>query len=235
MKYKTTGIALTYIKYGDTSIISKILTKEHGLQSFIIKGARSKKSKKKIVFFEPFTLINISANYNPKKSLQFLSEVSVVDSINFSKKNMYKKFIAFFLAELNSKTLQERERNDSLFNFVWDRAQELQQASKIESNFILKYMLDLSAHLGFYPSKDGFDLPYFNLSEGCFVDKNIDERNTLNKNKTSILKSLMNNSDCSIIQNKKAEILEDLFLYYQLHNYNLSSLKSHLVIQNLRV
>ena len=235
MKYKTTGIALTYIKYGDTSIISKILTKEHGLQSFIIKGARSKKSKKKIVFFEPFTLINISANYNPKKSLQFLSEVSVVDSINFSKKNMYKKFIAFFLAELNSKTLQERERNDSLFKFVWGRAQELQQASKIEPNFILKYMLDLSAHLGFYPSKDGFDLPYFNLSEGCFVDKNIDERNTLNKNKTSILKSLMNNSGCSIIQNKKAEILEDLFLYYQLHNYNLSSLKSHLVIQNLRV
>ena len=68
-------------------------------------------------------------------------------------------------------------------------------------------MLDLSAHLGFYPSKDSFDLPYFNLSEGCFVDKNLDERNTLNKNKTSILKSLMNNSDCSIVQNKKAEIL----------------------------
>ncbi len=235
MKYKTTGIALTYIKYGDTSIISKILTQEHGLQSFIIKGARSKKSKKKIVFFEPFTLINISANYNPKKSLQFLSEVSVVDSINFSKKNMYKKFIAFFLAELNSKTLQERERNDSLFNFVWSRAQDLQQASKVEPNFILKYMLDLSAHLGFYPSKDDFDLPYFSLSEGCFVDKNIDERHTLNKNKTSILKSLMSNRDCSAIQNKKAEILEDLFLYYQFHNYNLSSLKSHLVIQNLRV
>ena len=70
--------------------------------------------------------------------MQFLSEVSVVDSINFSKKNMYKKFIAFFLAELNSKTLQERERNDSLFNFVWGRAQELQQAPKNRTKFYFK-------------------------------------------------------------------------------------------------
>ena len=72
MKYKSKGIALTYIKYGDTSIISKIFTQELGLQSFIIKGARGKSSKKRVVFFEPLTLINITATYNSKKSLQFL-------------------------------------------------------------------------------------------------------------------------------------------------------------------
>ena len=50
MKYKSKGIALTYIKYGETSIISKIFTQELGLQSFIIKGARGKSSKKRVVF-----------------------------------------------------------------------------------------------------------------------------------------------------------------------------------------
>ena len=93
MKYKSKGIALTYIKYGDTSIISKVFTQELGLQSFIIKGARGKSSKKRVVFFEPLTLINITATYNSKKSLQFLSEVTAMDSINFTTQNMNKKFI----------------------------------------------------------------------------------------------------------------------------------------------
>lgn len=235
MKYKSNGVALTYIKHGDSSIISKILTREYGLQSFIVKGARSKKSKKKLVFFEPLTLINISANYNSKKSLQFLSEVNLIGSINFAKQNLYKKFIAFFLAEVCSKVLQEREKNDALFEFVWNCTQKLQKSTKNDPNFVLKYMLDLSAYLGFYPSKDCFELPYFSLAEGCFVDKNMDERETLNKNKSAILKSLMNSNDCSIIQNERTSLLQDLFLYYQLHDYNLSGVKSHLVIQNLRI
>ena len=43
MKYKSQAISLTYIKNGDSSIISKILTKEKGLQAFIVKGGSQKK------------------------------------------------------------------------------------------------------------------------------------------------------------------------------------------------
>ena len=45
MKYKSLALSLTYIKYGESSIISKLFTKEKGLQSFIIKGIRKKKSQ----------------------------------------------------------------------------------------------------------------------------------------------------------------------------------------------
>ena len=51
MDFKTKAIALTYIKHGETSIISKILTEKKGIQSFIIKNIRSKKSKKKLNCF----------------------------------------------------------------------------------------------------------------------------------------------------------------------------------------
>tara|TARA_B100000609_G_C17123190_1_gene386132 strand:+ start:104 stop:808 length:705 start_codon:yes stop_codon:yes gene_type:complete len=234
MKYKSKGIALTYIKYGETSIISKVFTQEHGLQSFIIKGARGKSSKKRVVFFEPLTLINITATYNSKKSLQFLSEVTAIDSINFSKQNMNKKFIAFFLAEVSSKVLHEGEKNESLFNFIWNRTKELQLNNKTEPNFVLKYMLDLSSYLGFYPSREGFDLPYFSLTEGCFVAKNI-VGETLSKKKSTTLKSLMNNNECFITQSERTNLLQDIFLYYSIHNHNLSSVKSHLIIQALRV
>ena len=45
MVSKTNGIVLNYIKYKETSIISKIYTKEFGLKSYLINGVRTKKGK----------------------------------------------------------------------------------------------------------------------------------------------------------------------------------------------
>ena len=47
MKYESKAIVLNYIKHGETSIITKVFTREFGVQSFIVKGVRSKKSRKK--------------------------------------------------------------------------------------------------------------------------------------------------------------------------------------------
>ena len=109
MKYKSRAISLTYIKQGNSSIVSKIFTEEKGLQTFIIKGVRSKKSKKKLSYFEPLKLLNIDATFNSKKSLQYLGEVSIGANFNSIQNKMYKSFIGFFIAEVNSKVLQENE------------------------------------------------------------------------------------------------------------------------------
>ena len=61
MKYTSKAISLTYIRQGDSSIISKFFTKEKGLQTFIVKSVRSKSSKKKLAYFEPLKLLNIEA------------------------------------------------------------------------------------------------------------------------------------------------------------------------------
>ena len=52
MDYKTKAIALTYIKHGETSIISKILTEKKGIQSFIIKNIRNAIEIKEFEKFE---------------------------------------------------------------------------------------------------------------------------------------------------------------------------------------
>ena len=82
MDFKTKAIALTYIKHGETSIISKILTEKKGIQSFIIKNIRSKKSKKKLNCFEPLQQLEITSNYKKNKALQYIKEVSVVNFQN---------------------------------------------------------------------------------------------------------------------------------------------------------
>ena len=56
MLNKTSGIILYTTKYADTSLIAKIYTSDFGLQSYIINGVRSKKSKSKATLFQPLSL-----------------------------------------------------------------------------------------------------------------------------------------------------------------------------------
>ncbi|MEC7864219.1 MAG: recombination protein O N-terminal domain-containing protein [Bacteroidota bacterium] len=234
MKYKSRAIPLTYIKQGDSSIISKIFTEEKGLQTFIVKGVRSKNSKKRLSYFEPLKLLNINANFNAKKSLQHLGDVAI--SVNFEVKTnkMHKNFIGFFIAEVSSKVLQENEQSPVLFNFIWNTTSELYGSKKVDPNFAIKYLLNLSGFLGFYPSTAKINKPFFNLESGEFSNKQSALKMCLDKEKSNYLKTLLNNEEALIPQEKKSELLKELLLFYRLHHYNLDSITSHLVIKTLR-
>ena len=58
MIIKTKGIVLSYIKYGETSIICKIYTEENSIQSFIINGIRKSKSKN-TALYQPLTILDL--------------------------------------------------------------------------------------------------------------------------------------------------------------------------------
>ena len=234
MKYKSRAISLTYIKQGESSIVSKILTEEKGLQTFIVKGVRSKNSQNKISYFEPFKLITIDAEFNSKKSLQYLKEVTILENFSDLKNKMIKHFIAFFSAEVASRVFQENEKNIALFNFMWHTAYSLYQNEKTDPNFALKYLLNLSKFLGFYPSKTKLNLPFFNMENGEFSEKKEFQNICLDKEKSDYLKALLENQYLHIRQKKKTELLKDLLRYYKLHHYNLDNITSHLVLESLR-
>lgn len=234
MKYSSRGIALTYIKQGESSIISKVFTEEKGLQAFIVKSVRSKKSKKKLSYFEPLKLLNINAGFNSKKSLQYLEDIVIANTIDDSSNKIKKTFIAFFIAEITSRVLQENEQNKALFNFIWETTSTLYKTEKIDPNFALKYLVDLSRFLGFYPSKITINNPFFDLENGNF-SKKINAKNMfLDKEKSTYLKMLLNKQEVIIPQDQKTNLLKGLLTYYKLHHYNLDSITSHLVIESLR-
>jgi len=234
MKYKSRAITLTYIKQGESSIISKIFTEKHGLQSFIVKGVRSKKAKKKLGLFQPLQLVDINATLIPKKGLQYLAEITIIETISTDKINMNKNFLAIFIAEISSKVLQENEQNSGLFKFVWEIKQKLYNANTIDENFALLFMLNLSKYLGFFPSTENINAPFFNLETGEFSGKVFNLNIYLTEEKTTILKHLLLGEKINIPQELKSELLKDIMQYFRLHHYNLSNITSHLIIESLR-
>ena len=234
MKYKSRAITLTYIKQGESSIISKIFTEKHGLQSFIVKGVRSKKAKKKLGLFQPLQLVDINATLIPKKGLQYLAEITIIETISTDKINMNKNFLAIFIAEISSKVLQENEQNSGLFKFVWEIRQKLYNANTVDENFALLFMLNLSKYLGFFPSTENINAPFFNLETGEFSGKVFNLNIYLTEEKTTILKHLLLGKKINIPQELKSELLKDIIQYFRLHHYNLSNITSHLIIESLR-
>ena len=234
MKYKSRAIALSYLKQGESSIIAKIFTEEKGLQSFIVKGVRAKKAKKKLGLFQPLQLLNINATHITKNSLQYISEITIAHNQVSDGIDMKKNFISIFVAEVISKVLLETEKDKALFKFIWELKNNLSNYEKINPNFPLIFLIGLSEQLGFLPSKDQIDGDYFNLEFGEFTNNQQQLNHFIKKDNSYYLRKLLENKDINIPYKNRNKILLHLIQYYKLQHHELKNMTSHLIIESLR-
>jgi len=234
MKYKSRAIALSYLKQGESSIIAKIFTEEKGLQSFIVKGVRAQKAKKKLGLFQPLQLLNINATFITKNSLQYISEITIAHNQVSDGIDMKKNFISIFVAEVISKVLLETEKDKALFKFIWELKNDLSNFEKINPNFPLIFLIGLSEQLGFLPSKDQIDGDYFNLEFGEFTNNQQQLNHFIKKDNSYYLRKLLENKDINIPYKNRNKILLHLIQYYKLQHHELKNMTSHLIIESLR-
>tara|TARA_B110000444_G_C18697521_1_gene527325 strand:+ start:193 stop:900 length:708 start_codon:yes stop_codon:yes gene_type:complete len=234
MKYKSRAISLSYIKHGESAIIAKIYTEEKGLQSFIVKGVRSNKSKKKLGLLQPLKLSIINATYLPKRNLQHLTDICQYSYKKNEGINIKKSFLSLFIAEVISKVLHENESDKSLFLFVWQLNIDLTNADKIDDNFPLFFLLELSKNMGFQPLYEAKESSYFNLEIGEFTNRIPQNHYYVSKENTCYLKALLNKQEITIPYANRNQLLLDLIHYYKLQHHELKNMTSHLIIESLR-
>jgi len=234
MKYKSRAISLSYLKQGDSSIIARIFTEEKGLQSFIVKGVRAKKAKKKLSLFQPLQLLSINATHIHKNNLQYISEIALEHTPINDGINIKKNFISIFIAEAISKVLLETEKDKALFKFIWELKIKLSSLEKINSNFPLIFLIRLSECLGFSPSKEDTNGVYFNMQSGEFTNNKQQLNYYVEKDNSIYLKELLENKDINIPYQNRNQILLNLIQYYKLQHHELKDMTSHLIIESLR-
>ena len=232
MKYNSRAIALTYLTHSESSIIAKLFTEEHGLQTFTIKGVRSNKSKKKLGLFQPLQLSQINASLLVKNKMQYLNEITLADNRVAESISIKNNFIALFIAEVLSKSLCENGKDKKLFQYIWDIKISLTSTSKINENYPLLFLLKLTDFLGFYPSKDNLLYNYFDLEKGEFVINK--GAYTLTIENSNYLKSLLTEISCVIPYQNRNDLLKSLIEYYKLQHHELKNITSHLIIESLR-
>jgi DNA repair protein RecO (recombination protein O) len=148
MLYKTPGIALSYIKYRDTSIIARIYTQQFGLQSYIVNGIRSSRSRMRMAMFQPLSLLELVVYYNKKREINRISEIGFSSHLLSLHTNIKKAAIAIFLAEFMGRVLKEDHDNTPLYEFIKNSVSALDDLQDHYANLHLVFLLKFTEDMG---------------------------------------------------------------------------------------
>jgi DNA repair protein RecO (recombination protein O) len=145
-----------------------------------------------------------------------------------------KNFISIFIAEVISKVLLESEKDKALFKFIWELKINLNSLKKINENFVLIFLIQLSEYLGFSPSKEEMNGIYFNLELGGFTNNKQQPNHYIEKENSIYLRELLKNKNIKIPYQNRNKILLNLIQYYKVQHHELKNITSHLIIESLR-
>ncbi|MDO6595686.1 DNA repair protein RecO [Oceanihabitans sp. 2_MG-2023] len=218
---KTNAIVLSKIKYGEHDLIIKCYTKQFGVVTFLQKGIlKSKKGKVKKAYFQLLSQLQLEINFQDNRSIQYIKEVKPNYIYTTLHNDILKSTIVMFLSEVLSTSLQEEEKNESLYQYLEATLQWLDMQDRC-SNFHLLFLLKLTKHLGFYPEKNLKNTSFFNLKDGKFEEKPTDFYSVSGENLT-LLKTLLGTifddlSQIKINAIQRQSFLTMLLLYFDLH------------------
>lgn len=151
MLHKTKGVVLNYIRFKESSIIARIYTEKLGIQSYLVNGVRSSKSKSnRIALFQPLTLLDMVVYHQSRPdALHRLSEVRNQHPFGMLPFDMVRTSLALFITELLGKCLKEEEPNEPLFQFLEHTVVALDSVEAGLESFHLSFMVHLAGYLGF--------------------------------------------------------------------------------------
>jgi DNA repair protein RecO (recombination protein O) len=236
MLLKTAGIAIRNTRYSDNSLISKIYTRNLGMQTYMIRSIRSPKAPIKPSLLQPLTLLELVVYNKPSKEIQHLKEAIPRPGLHDLHFNVLKSAIGLFVAELLNRSVKEEEANEALFDFTRDFILRLDDASANLSMYPLWFCVNLSRHLGFFPRKNyAHDEQVFDLSEGRFADR-AETPQVIEAPHTRELAGLLDAEAPESVRLEKASrvyLLDKMMDYYALHIPGFGSLRSLPVLGSL--
>ena len=228
MIVSTPGIVLRATKYGDTSLIVKIFTRQQGNQSFIVKNAFRKNNRFAASYFTPLAQMDISYDDHSKSTLKYLKDVSPRRALNPLYYEPAKSSILLFYNEILYKLLMEAGEDEALFAFLQKEIDKVHQTQGNLAELPLRFLLRLSAVLGYYP-EDNYSLRncYFSLQECQFQPLYAENAGYLTARQSEYLHRLLSDEKpLHVERDMRVSVLKQLVTYFQMHNEQIRKVES---------
>jgi DNA repair protein RecO (recombination protein O) len=207
------------------------------MQSYIVNGVRSEKSKTKAAQLQVMSILEMEVYHHDNRNLSRIKEMRpayVFTSVLF---DPLKSSLGLFMMEVLNKCIHEEETNEAMFVFIMDKLQLLDQQQRVPTDYLLKFLLELSSLIGFYPHGEfNSATSYFDLQAGSFVADASVHPYIIHPPLSEYLSMLLRNENFSKVSSfgkVRRELLDILLQYYQLHVPNFSLPKSLHVLQEV--
>ena len=157
MLLSTEAIVLKSISYGDSSIISSILTKNYGKISIIAKGVKKNKSTSRVLL-EPLTIVNINCYYKKQRKTQILKNIELLENIPNIRNDLDELNSAIQMLDIINHTLQDYEETGVIFRLLKSALLKLNERILSPKLLLGFFLIQLYIQLGYMP--DFIDCSY---------------------------------------------------------------------------
>lgn len=241
MLHKTRGIVLRTVKYGETSVVTTLLTELFGIQSYLVNGARSSKSKStKAVLLQPANILDLVVYHQEQKHLQRISELKFAYLYKSMYTSVIKNTVALYIVELLQKAIKQPEYNPELYYFSEQILQSLDENPSQVANLPIYFTLKLGEKLGFgLNGRYSEHTPYIDLQEGLFVDILPHHPHFLDPASSKITDQLLHLQTInelgmlSLNKARRSSLLSAYLNYFRLHLPDFGEMKSPPILHEI--
>jgi DNA repair protein RecO (recombination protein O) len=237
MLHKTRGIVFKSHEYGETSLVVHIYTELFGNQSYLINSVRKKNARIHSNIFQPLTPVDLVVYHKERPGLQRISDIRPNPLLTNIPFDMEKRSIVFFLDEVLSKAIKEEESNPELFAFLFDSILKLDSHRSAGRDFHLVFLLQLSKHLGFFPTMNYTSTNnIFNLKDGVFQNTYPDHPHFIPSPLSGFFASLINSdlySTINIASDERRKLIVFILEFFELHIAGFGNVRSHKVLEEV--
>jgi len=177
MIVKTEAIVLNSFKYGESSKIVTLFTKDFGKIKVIAKGARKQKNKFGSAL-DPLSYCQISFYHKPTTELYLLSDAEHIIPLRKIQDLYHHLSAGLIIAEAVNVTQDVQELNAELFRLVTDVLISMNEKPKNPFSLSTFFLLKLSEIIGFaidFAELDSYEKrnfkKQFSIESGSFVEK----------------------------------------------------------------
>lgn len=239
MNNRTRAIILHTTDYSSSSLIVKAYTEQFGAKTYIIGGVRKLRGKNSMSFFQPLSLVEIVSVFNRRSTMERITEICWSPPFLNIPFDMARGTVAMFLSEVLYRSIREEEKNRTLFSFLHNSIQILDDPSTDCSKFHIMFMVRLAKHLGIHPSGTWIDgASRFDLREGSFTRDSPVHSEYLSTETSAVMARFIEagfdgHQQISITRQQRKELLEALVSYYEIHQTHGSRIRSHEVLHEV--
>lgn len=241
MLVKSTGIILRSLKYGETSLILDIYSRDYGLNSYIIGGVRNKKSKTQAGLCQIMSLVEFVAYHKNTKSLFRIKEISSAHLYRRIPFEILRRSVGMFMTEVLKNVVKEDEENPELFDFIYNWFLFLDQSTDSVSNLHLLFLLELAEQIGIQP-RDNYSMnnPIFDLMDGQFIRDLPDHHYFLDAEDSEHLYDMMMQErsdvhELPLTNTQRRLLLDKLIQFYKLHVDSMKDLLTYPILNEILV
>ncbi len=239
MLHTVKAIVFRVTKYNESSLVVKVYTNLFGIRTYMVRGIRRRKGGVSMALFQPLSLLEMQVYERHNKDIQYIKEVKPAYHYTSIPLQIEKSSLLVFLNEVVYKSVKEEVGNETLFRFLYDSFVDLDTTEAPSAHFHIRFMLQLSQYLGFFPDNNYTDTcPFFDMAEGVFVNMLPPEKQTIVPPLSLLFSELINAVSVgkpfpSMAKPQRQTLLHKCIAFYSFHVPQFRDIKSLEVLETV--